>query len=250
LQKKNKFLPPTNSMNPSEVLGQALSDYYMGRTPLNIIVHSPDFDPDTQAVSYYFRTLVEMPEIEKEAIRLTRGKVLDMGAAAGAHSLELQKMGFDVTALELSSEACKVMKLRGVNKILNGNIFDAPVEKYDTILMLMNGIGLVQTIDGLSNFLRHIKGFLNPGGQLLFDSANLIYLFRDEETDEAVINLNERYYGEIEFVMEYKGIKSESFFWLYIDFDTLCHYAEIEGIRPELILQDQNFQYLARLVFP
>jgi 2-polyprenyl-3-methyl-5-hydroxy-6-metoxy-1,4-benzoquinol methylase len=237
-------------MNPSEVLGMALNDYYFGRTPLNIIVHSPDFDPDTQSVSYYFRRFDEMPEIEKEALRLTRGKVLDMGAAAGAHSLELQRRGFDVTALELSYEACKIMKLRGVDKTLNCSIFDSPVERYDTILMLMNGIGLVQTLNGLSDFMRHIKGFLNPGGQVLFDSANLIYLFRDIEPDEANSNRNERYYGEIEFVMEYKGIKSESFFWLYIDFDTLCHYAEKEDLIPELIFQDQNFQYLARLVFP
>jgi len=235
-------------MNPSEVLGHALSAYYAGDNTASLIVHSPDFDPDVQAVSHYFRRLSEMPEIERDALDRVSDTILDVGAAAGSHSLELQLRGFDVTALELSAEACRIMKARGVSKVLNSNIFaDAP-GKFDTVLMLMNGIGLVQTIEGLIHFLEHIKNFLNPGGQILFDSANLIYLFDDEDSNEARIDLNARYYGEIEFVMEYAGIKSESFSWLYIDFDTLCYYAEQTGFTPELITQDKSFQYLARLV--
>jgi len=235
-------------MNPSEVLGLALSAYFAGDQTATLIVHSPDFDPDTQAVSHYFRVLSEMPDIELEALEQVRGATLDVGAAAGSHSLELQLRGFDVSALELSGEACRIMRSRGVDKVLNADIFAASPGKFDTVLMLMNGIGLVQTIDGLMHFLQHIKSFLNPGGQLLFDSANLIYLFGDEESNEARIDLNDRYYGEIEFVMEYAGIKSDSFSWLYIDFDTLCYYAEQAGFKPELISQDRNYQYLARLV--
>jgi SAM-dependent methyltransferase len=236
-------------MNPSEILGRALSDYYKGDTNAGIIIHSPDFDPDEQAVSYYFRGFEDMPLLEQEALKLSQGKVLDIGAAAGSHCLELQRRGYEITGLELSSEACEIMRIRGVKNVINANIFDFAREKYDTLLMMMNGIGLVHTLVGLSAFLKHIRSYMNPGGQLLFDSANLIYLFQEEGKDEAVIDLNSRYYGEIEFVMEYKGIKSDSFFWLYVDFDTLCYYAEKEGFKPELIMQDQNFQYLARLIY-
>jgi SAM-dependent methyltransferase len=188
-----------------------------------------------------------MPKLEQDALNLVRGRVLDIGSAAGSHCLELQKRGFDVTGIELSAKACEIMKKRGVKRILNIDIFEPAPAKFDTLLMLMNGIGLVRTLEGLQVFLKHIKSYMNSGGQLIFDSANLIYLFQDEETEEAVIDLNDRYYGEIEFVMEYNGIKSHPFFWLYIDFDTLCFYAEKEGFKPELVSQDQNFQYLARL---
>jgi len=234
-------------MNPSEILGQALKAFFEGDRNAKIIVHSPDFEPDEQAVSYYFRDFAGMPELEQEAIQLVKGKILDIGAAAGAHSLELQNRGMDVTAIELSARACAIMKERGVKKILNADIFETSPEKFDTILMLMNGIGLVHTIEGLKVFLKHIKTFLNPGGQLIFDSANLIYLFTEEGAEDALINLNGPYFGEIEFIMEFNGLKSESFFWLYIDFDTLCYYAENEGFQTELLLQDENFQYLARL---
>jgi SAM-dependent methyltransferase len=236
-------------MNPSEILGRALSDYYKGDTNAGIIIHSPDFDPDEQPVSYYFRGLADMPTLEKDALELSHGKVLDIGAAVGSHCLVLQDRGFEVTGIELSSEACDIMKIRGVKNVINADIFDPATAKYDTLIMLMNGIGLVHTLDGLSVFLKHIRSYMNPGGQIIFDSANLIYLFQEEGKDEALIDLNSRYYGEIEFVVEYKGIKSDSFFWLYIDFDTLCHYAEQEGFKPELIMQDQNFQYLARLLY-
>ncbi len=234
-------------MNSSEILGKAISDFYIGNTNARIIVHSPDFDPDEQPVSYYFRKFEEMPLLEQEAINMSFGKVLDIGAAAGAHCLELQKRGADVTGLEISPLSCQVMGKRGVVKILNRDIFDPADEKYDTLLLLMNGIGLVNTLEGLEKFLKNIKSFLNPGGQIIFDSSNLVYLFIDDESREAQIDLNKRYYGEIEFVMEYNGEKSDSFYWLYIDFDTLCIYAEKEGFHPELLLQDQEFQYLARL---
>jgi SAM-dependent methyltransferase len=234
-------------MNPSHLLGRSIKDFHSGETSAKIVVHSPDFDPDEQLVSYYFRGFQAMPILEKKAIELSRGTILDIGAAAGSHCLELQKRAYDVTGLELSGDACEVMKHRGVRKVLNQDIFQTRENRYDTLLMLMNGIGLVQTLDGLTLFLKHIKTLLNEGGQVLFDSANLIYLFRDDQSGEALIDLNSRYFGEIEFVMEYKGIKSDSFFWLYVDFDTLCHYAEQEGFKPELIMEDENFQYLARL---
>jgi len=188
-----------------------------------------------------------MPAIEREALDLSRGKILDIGAAAGSHCLELQKLGFEVTGLELSEMACEIMKSRGVKKVVHGDIFDPPARRFDTLLMLMNGIGLVQSLNGLAHFLKHIRGYMNPGAQILFDSANLVYLFPEEDSDQALIDLNCRYYGEIEFVMEYKGQKSDVFSWLYVDFDTLCRYAEQAGFKPELISQDQNFQYLARL---
>jgi len=198
-------------MNPSEILGLALHSYYQGNEAAVIVVHSADFDPDEQTVSYYFRGFDAMPEIECEAINLSRGKILDIGAAAGSHCLELQKRGFDVTALELSSEACAIMKKRGVMKVLNADILNPSIEKYDTLLMLMNGIGLVQTLEGLSKFLKHIKSYMNPGAQLIFDSANLIYLFQDEDSDEAMIDLNSRYYGEIDYEMEFEDVKSDQY---------------------------------------
>ncbi len=234
-------------MNPSEILGCALSAYYAGDSSAEIIIHSPEFDPDHQPVSHYFRGYNEMPEIEREAINLSRGTILDIGAGAGSHCLELQKFGLSITALELSSAACQIMKKRGVKNVLNRDVFDPAPGKFDTLLMLMNGIGIVHSIEGLSLFLKHIKGYLNPGGQLLFDSANLIYLISDDETCEILRMQDQRYFGEIEFVMEFNGKKSDSFYWLYVDFDTLCQYAEKEGFKPELIMQDQNFQYLARL---
>ena len=44
-------------------------------------------------------------------------------------------------------------------------------------LLLMNGIGLCATLEGLQHFLQHAKGLLQAGGQLLFDSSDVAYLY-------------------------------------------------------------------------
>jgi hypothetical protein len=236
-------------MNPSQVLGMALKDCHAGDNSVTITVHSPDFEPDIQDVSYYFRSQGEMPLLEREAMDICFGTVLDAGAAVGSHSLELQKRGIDVTALELSSDACEIMKQRGVRKILNQDIFGTVNKKFDTVLMLMNGIGLVGTTGGLVRFLDHAKTFVDIGGQIVFDSSSLVYLFGEIADNDGHLEGNDRYFGEIEFVIEYRGVRSDCFSWLYIDFDTACRIANASGIRTELIAQDEDFRYLARFLF-
>lgn len=237
-------------MNPSEILGIALESFEKGNHSASLIIHSPDFDPDIQPLGYYFRSWEQMPEIEKMALENARGKILDIGAGAGCHSLELQKRGAEVSALELSKKACKLMKKRGIINLINSDIFGMAQSRFDTLLMLMNGIGLVGNISGLQIFLAHAKSWMNPGGQILLDSANLSHIFNESENEELENAFERPYFGEIEFVMEFEGVKSDSFTWLYIDFDSLCFYAEREGYIPELLMEDDNYQYLARLSLP
>ncbi len=232
----------------TDVLGLALQDYLSGITEKNIIVHSPDFEDDVIPVSYYFRDKRHLPALESKAIGLCRGSILDAGAGAGSHALILQENGMDVTALDISLGACEVMRKRGVQSVINGNIFEFSDGKFDTILMLMNGIGLTKSVKGLNVFLKKIPNLLKAGGQLLFDSTNLIYLLQQDD-GSVLLNLNDIYYGEVEFQLEYSGFISESFNWLYIDYDTLEWMSENAGLKAEMILEGENLSYLARITF-
>lgn len=140
----------------------------------------------------------------------------------------------------------KLMKERSLKKVIHQDIFKYQSDKFDTLLMLMNGIGLVGDLNGLSTFLKHSKKIINKGGQIILDSCDLMYLYK--EVDGSVkINLNEAYYGEVEYQFEYKGINGEPFKWLFVDFSTLSEYASQYGFYCELVLEDENHQYLARL---
>ena len=84
------------------------------------------------------------------------------------------------------------------------------------------------------------------GGCVLMDSSNLSYLF-EEEDGSIVIDLASDYYGEVDFQMQYKNVKGNSFDWLYIDFQTLSLYAAENGFKAELVKEGTHYDYLAKL---
>ena len=226
--------------------GQAILDYIIHGKAKDIVVNSNYTEDETIPVSHFFREWKNMPLVEKRALELCRGTILDIGAAAGCHSLYLQKNGFDVCALEKSTLALEALRIRGVSKIIHNDIYRFANQKFDTLLLLMNGAGIGKTVNGLQGLLNHLKTLLNPNGQILIDSSDIKYLF-EEEDGSVWINLNtEKYYGEMEYEISYKN-HQDSFKWLFIDFDLLCIIAGAVGFNCRLIAEGQHFEYLAQL---
>ncbi len=226
----------------TDVIGQAIYDYHFRLSPGKLLIHNELGKPDEMPVEIYFREEKDMPEMEIMALELCQGKVLDIGAGAGSHALFLQDRDADITALEISPLASGVMRNRGVNKIITTNIFEYSAQQYNTLLLLMNGIGLSATLDGIRKFLQHAKSLLLPGGQLIFDSSDVAYLYKKHKPP------TKRYYGEIHFRYEYKKQKTPWFSWLYIDQKNLKAIAKSEGFSMEVLMVDENDQYLARLM--
>lgn len=227
-------------------MGMAIADYFRNGVAGKLRVFSPDFDEDEIPVETLFREYDEMPKIEQKALELAQGRILDVGAGSGCHSLELQQMGKAVKAIDISELSVEVMKESGVENVAVEDFFAIKDEQYDTILMLMNGAGIVGTIDRLPEFFEHVKNILAPGGQVLMDSSDIRYIFEDED-GSFEINLNDGYYGELEYQMQYKRTKGEPFPWLYIDFATLQYYAEEAGFEAEMVEQGEHYDYLAKL---
>ena len=237
---------PSTINSEKDPMGRAILDYFTTGKTARLRVHSSMFYEDEIPVKTLFRTLDEMPLPEQMALDLCRGRVLDVGAGSGCHSLELMKRGMDIVAIDISELSVEVMRKRGVNaRVIN--FFDKTFnEKFDTILMAMNGIGIVGKVENLPNFFARIKELLAEGGQVLLDSSDIRYIFENED-GSFDINLNGGYYGEIDYTMQYRSIKGEEFDWLYIDFDTLSMYAEKYGIKCEKCINGEHYDYLARL---
>lgn len=224
-----------------DVFGEALKDQFIKPPAETLWVHNSYDEPEEMPVDIYFRDEKEMPELELKALQLCKGKVLDVGAGVGSHALILQKRGFDVTGMDISPAAVSIMKQRGLKNAVEGNILTYTEGKYDTLLFMMNGIGLTGTIPGLKAFLKQVKHLLNPGGQLVFDSSDLSYLYQ-----EVAFPLN-GYYGEVSFRYEYKSIKGNWFKWIYVDQQTLKTIASAMGWEVTIVFEDEHDQYLARL---
>lgn len=238
---KNYTLDPRK-----DPMGQAIADYHKNGKAAKLRVLSSMFYEDEIPVATLFRSFDQMPLLEQEMIRLTKGRTLDVGAGSGCHSIELKKRGHDVVAIEISELSVNVMRERGVDARLV-NLFDETfAEKFDTIIMAMNGIGIVGKTEKMEEFFKCAKRLLNPDGQILLDSSDIKYIFEEEDGSMA-INLAAGYYGEVDFNMRYKNIKGDSFDWLYIDFETLSFYANENGFDCEKCLEGEHYDFLARL---
>ncbi len=187
-------------------MGQAIRDYYETGRAGRLRVFSPQFDDDEMPVGTLFR--------EEE----------------------------DISPLSVD-----VMRRRGVRQAWEADVFDeAFAGCYDTVLMLMNGSGIIGRLERMPLFFRRMKQLLAPGGCVLLDSSDLRYIYEDE--DGAMdIDLNAGYYGELDFRMQYKRVKGAPFPWLYVDFDTLAYYAQENGFRAERLQDGEHYDYLARL---
>lgn len=227
-------------------MGAAIYDYHKNGKADKLHVFSSCMEEDEIPVSELFRTFSKMPNLEQIALKMARGNILDVGGGSGCHSLALKEMGKETLAIDISPLAVEVMRERGINAQVT-NFYDENFsEKFDTILLLMNGSGIIGNLENMEHFFTRIRALLNPGGCVLMDSSDLRYLF-EEEDGSFSINLADEYYGQFDYQMQYKEIKGQPFDWLYIDFDTLSYYAEKYGFCVELAASGNHYDYLAKL---
>ncbi len=227
-------------------MGAAILDYLKSGKAGRLRVLSSMFEEDEMPVKHLFRKVEEMPMLEQKALKLAKGKVLDIGAGSGCHTLALQEKGLEVKAIDISPLSCEAMKLRGVKDAECINLFDEHLETgFDTILLLMNGTGIAGKIENLPALFNRLKALLNKGGQILIDSSDIKYIYENED-GSFDINLNAAYYGEVDYQMVYKDVKGDSFDWLYVDFPLLKSIAESCGLHGELIAEGEHYDYLAR----
>lgn len=230
-----------------DILGTAIKDYLSGNGDEDIVVRSDFGAVEMYPVTRFFRTYNELPAIERKALRLCEGKVLDVGAGAGVHSLILDHAGYKVTALDHSPGCAYTMRKLGVPRVRQTDFFELEGERYDTLLLLMNGIGIVGTFNQLPDFFRKSYELLFPGGQILFDSSDISYMF-EEEDGSVREERNRAYFGEVRFQMSYKGFTGPEFPWLYVRFEDVKPVAEQYGFKAELIYQKEDGHYLAKFL--
>ncbi len=229
-----------------DLFGRAILDFQTNNAPENLITETTISEADEMDVAYLFRSYNEMPKLEKKALQLSKGKILDVGCGAGSHSLHLQKKGFEVTSIDISENAIQACQLRRVKNARVQNVLDIHNETFDTILLLMNGTGIFGTLSQTATYLQKLKSLLAPNGQILIDSSDIIYMF-DENEDGSISVPADRYYGELIFTISYKKQTDEPFPWLYLDYNTLQNAAHANGLQCELIQEGKHYDYLARL---
>jgi 2-polyprenyl-3-methyl-5-hydroxy-6-metoxy-1,4-benzoquinol methylase len=221
-----------------ELHGQALLDYINGDEGAHYILRRNDgiAYPPIYARQFFYPE--GLPALDRVAVQRCAGKVLDLGAGAGSHSLAIQERGLDVTSVDISANAVEVMSRRGCKKARVGDIFDSYSEPFDTVFVILN-IGIVQNLDGLARFLKHLDTLMNDNGRLITDSIDP----RNSE-DESYRKYTQakiaegRYPGARTLRIEYKNQVSDWFEWMHIDPETLGQYVHKAGYSMECLGND------------
>lgn len=227
-----------------DLIGQAIQDYFHNNSPEDIQTESSVSELDVLPIAHLFRTYSEMNKIEKKALDLALGKVLDVGAAAGPHSLYLQnERKLQVTALDISPLSIQICEKRGIKNAVCSSLLNFNEDKFDTILLLMNGTGIFEKFDKIGIYLEKLKSLLNEDGQILIDSTDIIYMYDDINGISLPIDT---YYGEVDYYVYYKGKEEDPMTWLYLDFGNLKRIAKKHGLKAKKITTN-GYAYLAQL---
>jgi SAM-dependent methyltransferase len=229
-----------------DLFGQALSQFYFYKDKAKLFSESNISHWDEYPLDYLFREFDQMPEIERQALTMAKGKILDVGCGAGSHSLYLQNQGHELWAIDHSKGATKVAKARGVIQVSNSALLNYTEGNFDTIIMLMNGTGIFESIQQVPLYLNHLKSLLSSEGSLLIDSSDLQYMY-DSEANGSIWVPADRYYGALEFRLRYKKQLGEKFPWLFLDQNLFATLASDNGWSFEIITQGHHHDYLAML---
>ena len=229
-----------------DLMGRAIWDYYYQENSEDLQTETSISELDDLPVSYLFRDYQEMNALEKKALDLSFGKVLDVGSGAGSHSLYLQnERKLEVTALDISPKSIEVCKARGVKNAICEDLLQFSEKNFDTVLLLMNGTGIFQSLEHIDQYLQKLKSLVAENGQILLDSTDILYMY-DQDEDGGVLVPAKGYYGELDYYLHYKGESELPMKWLYLDFDTLENAAIANGFKIQKIEQLED-SYLAQL---
>lgn len=229
-----------------DLMGRAIWDYYYQENPEDLQTETSISELDDLPVSYLFRDYQEMNALEKKALDLSFGKVLDVGSGAGSHSLYLQnERKLEVTALDISPKSIEICKARGVKNAICEDLLQFSEKNFDTVLLLMNGTGIFQSLEHIDQYLQKLKSLVAEKGQILIDSTDILYMY-DQDEDGGVLVPATGYYGELDYYLHYKGESELPMKWLYLDFDTLENAAIANGFKIQKIEKLED-SYLAQL---
>ena len=226
------------SKSPLAPFGQALLAYWQGNQSATLMHEFKTGQKRSLPVSVFFRSREEFLPTDY-GFAYCRGRILVVGAGTGVHALELERQGFEVTAIDICPEAVQIMKERGIKDARFQDFLEFHGERFDTIFMLGHNIGICETLDGLGTLLDRCRRLLHPGGRVLVNSV--------AESSSADAADHQGYPGELTFRLSYEGESGPWMRWLHVDYDTLAVHASRHGWTTEELVATQEGGFLARL---
>jgi SAM-dependent methyltransferase len=157
-----------------DAFGRLLLDHTAGCTGQLILELDDGRAGPALPAEVFFAEHGEWPPEEQRVFEFVQGRVLDIGCGAGRHSLETERRGLDVVAIDVSPGAVEVCRQRGVRdvRLLPVAAVDTTLGAVDTALMMCGNFGLVGTADEAVRVLRVLHELMPPNGRIVLDSVD------------------------------------------------------------------------------
>ena len=159
----------------NDAFGQENLAHLLHKESFEVIERDDGFVDFSQGAKLYFSRYRDWPRVERKAIKLAKGRVLDVGCGAGRVSLFLQERGFDVTGIDNSPAAIEVCRRRGLKKALNRPFEEVgkfEPNSFDTLVMFGNNFGLFGGYQKAKTLLKRLHRITSKDAVILAESRD------------------------------------------------------------------------------
>jgi SAM-dependent methyltransferase len=152
--------------------GRVIYDHFRGLPSAEIIERDDGWFGVSTGAPAYFAEFDDWPAHQRQAIRQTRGRTLDVGCGAGRVALHLQHRGERVVAIDWSPLAIKTCRLRGVEdaRVLPITRVGHQLGTFETIVMFGNNFGLFGSVRRARWLLKRLAGITSANAQIVAES--------------------------------------------------------------------------------
>ncbi|MBC8505803.1 MAG: class I SAM-dependent methyltransferase [Anaerolineales bacterium] len=230
--------------------GQELFNYYINNEGAEIIERDDGFIAASTNVSAYFAPYNQWPVHQQEAMKLAHGRVLDIGAGAGRHSLYLQNQGLEVTAVDNSPKAVELCRLRGVNdaRLLPITKISRHIEPFDTIIMMGNNFGLFANPQRAKRLLRRFHNLTFDGGTIIAETNDPYQTERPDHLEYHEFNRQRgRMPGQLRLRVRYRKFKTPWMDYLMVSKDEMKEIVADTGWHIDHFIDSESPIYIVVL---
>ena len=232
-----------------EVHGHAMSDAWKGIESFDLVERDDGFIHYVPGSSY-LTEFEAWPRIERRAMELVRGRVIDLGCGAGRVALYLQNRGFDVLGFDISPLALKVCEERGLRKTMKGSIHDLefPPDSFDTAIMFGNNFSLLGTPARATRILKRMHSMLSKGGLILAETLDPYDTKEPAHLAYHAMNKNKgRLPGQVRVRVRYKQYATPWFYWLLLSRNEMDELAKRTGFDVARFIDPGGPRYIGAL---
>ena len=157
-----------------DAYGAAMWDYFRSQGGYEIVERDDGLATTSSGPPAYMAPFKDWPDRQKRAIRLARGRVLDIGCGCGRVALHVQNKGVDAAGIDVSPLAIKVCKARGLKQAKVMSITELPgtLGAFDTIVMYGRNFALMGSFKRARWLLRRFRAMTGPNARIIAETCD------------------------------------------------------------------------------